>query len=156
MLKEDPCTLIFINREHLLNAATRVFKIEILPENIQPTVNQFLKSLNSTRIPFTYQVVQTPFFEANNVRIAPNRRNQHEEFQNMRRSGVFQTRIYFSVYYDVKGVLSKPKLTHLFEKIEIFSENMVSDFSANFHHTKIELLSGNDLINAIRTIFFKR
>jgi len=42
------------------------------------------------------------------------------------------------------------------ETINKYSKSLKSNFSANFHHTKITLLSGIQLINAIRTLTFNQ
>ncbi|MCK4381428.1 MAG: hypothetical protein KAW51_09850, partial [Candidatus Lokiarchaeota archaeon] len=62
-IQEDPATVLMTNKKDSLSVATRIFKVEILPVNVYPTLNQFIKALNKAKIQYTYQVVQNPIFE---------------------------------------------------------------------------------------------
>ena len=54
-----------------------------------------------------------------------------------------------------KGILSNYKLINLIEKLNMNSNELKSLFYANFHHTKISLLTQEKLVNAIRTLYTK-
>jgi len=151
--ENDPSTLLIMNKEDVITLGTRIFKIEVLPENVQPTLNQFIKALYQARIPYTYQVVQNPII--NIPLIAPKEQDLHlnpRQTNNNNDNNAYRTSIYFSVYHVVKGILTRTRLRELMEQVQDYSLELKSNFSANFHHTKITLLAGNDLINAIRSV----
>jgi len=56
-------TLLINNSKELRMSATRMFKIDMLPENVKPTINQFIKAISKEVIQFSYQVVQSPIKE---------------------------------------------------------------------------------------------
>jgi len=152
--EDDPTTLIIMNKEDMITISTRIFKIEVLPENVKPTLNQFIKALYSARIQYTYQVVQNPII---NVPLtSPETQDlelhSHQTKNTNNSDKTYRTSIYFSVYHVVKGILTRTRLGELMEQVQDYSLELQSNFSANFHHTKIALLSGNDLINAIRSL----
>ncbi len=142
-IKEDSATILMMNRKDSLYVAIRIFKVEILPETVHPTLNQFIKALNKAKIQYTYQVTQNPIIEGS--------KNSNI---NILQTESFKTSIYFSVYSSTNGILTNFRLKNLLETITDFSNEFKSNFSANFHHTKASLLEGNDLINAIRTFFY--
>ncbi len=154
-MQADPATILIINKKDSTSTAVRIFKVETLPENVYPTLNQFLKALNKAKIPYTYQVVQTPVFDLSENLIED--RFQTEVIRNQKLNSLnsFQTVIYFSVYYSINGILTNTRLKTLTETVQDISNEFKSNFSANFHHTKATLLMENDLINAIRTYYYK-
>ena len=154
-MRDDPATILIINKKDSISIAIRIFKVETLPENVYPTLNQFLKALNKAKIQYTYQVVQNPILDFST-------NSSEDEFQielsrNQKLNSIksFQTTIYFSVYHRINGILTNNRLTDLTETVQDLSREFKSNFSANFHHTKLSLLTENDLINAIRTYFCK-
>ncbi len=155
-ISEDPASILIMNKKDSISTAIRIFEVKSLPENIHPTLNQFLKALNKGKIQYTYQVVQNPILDFSNnssedgfqVELVRNQKLNSQE-------NSFQTSIYFSVYHSINGILTKTRLTNLIEIVQDFSREFKSNFSANFHHTKVSLLTENDLINAIRTSFCK-
>ncbi len=56
-LVEDPESILIINKKTATNLITRIFQIEVLPENVNPTLNQFIKALGSAELEYSYQVV---------------------------------------------------------------------------------------------------
>ena len=146
IVENDPATLLILNKNDAVTIGTRIFKIEILPENVHPTLNQFLQALNQAQLPFTYQVVQKPLI--NHTKNLSKRKNhQVQKPQNDNNNVSFQTSIYFSVYKKARGMLTKTRLIKLIKSVHGYSKVLKSNFSANFHHTKITLLTGNTLIN---------
>ena len=151
--EDDPATLLIMNKEDVITIGTHIFKIEVLPENVQPTLNQFIKALYQARVPYTYQVVQNPIIniplispEAQDIHINPH------QTKNYNNNNSYRISIYFSVYHVVKGILTRTRLRELMGQVQDYSMELKSNFSVNFHHTKIALLAGNDLINAIRSV----
>ena len=51
IVKKDPATLLILNKNDAVTIGTRIFKIEILPENVHPTLNQFLQASNQAQVP---------------------------------------------------------------------------------------------------------
>ncbi len=154
-IKEEPTFLLIFNKKDAISTAMRIFKIETLPENVYPTLNQFLKALNKAQISYTYQVVQSPYLDFSEP--SSENRFQVESIRSQNLSSIdsFHTSIYFCVYYNINGILSSNKIDKLIEIVTDLSNEFKSNFSANFHHTKISLLDGIDLINAIRAFFCK-
>jgi len=152
-LTDDPSMMLIVNKENLINVALRVFKIEVIAENVQPNLNHFLKSLNDKNIEYTYQIVQKPRIDIsnhNNIEKNLERIYEHKSIKSLR------TQIYFSIYYDVKGILNNSKLTALQKILNKNTRIMKAILDANFNHIKVVLLSDIDLTNAIRTFFFKQ
>ncbi|MFX1480852.1 MAG: hypothetical protein ACFFCI_22430, partial [Promethearchaeota archaeon] len=100
-VKGDDRTMFYTNKKDMITVALRIFKVEVMPENISITLNQFIKSLNRLLIPYSYQVVQAPIIN-NSSRI-----QQHS----------FRTSIYFSVYYDIKGILNYTNVERLKNRV---------------------------------------
>jgi len=147
----DPKSLYFINKKELINVGLQIFEIKVIPENIHPTLNQFLKALGRLRIPFSYQIIQTPLLDISNK----SENNVKKRHNNINSVKSYRISIYFSIYYYIKGIFNNSKITQLRNKLEMYSNSLKANFSANFHHFQISQLSGNDLINALRVIFFK-
>ncbi|TKJ16637.1 MAG: hypothetical protein CEE43_19540, partial [Promethearchaeota archaeon Loki_b32] len=78
-IQEDPATILIINKKDSLSVAIRIFKVEILPVNVYPTLNQFIKALNKAKIQYTYQVVQNPILEVSTN--SDKNKTQTESFQ---------------------------------------------------------------------------
>jgi len=128
----------------------RIFKIEIIAENVHPVLSQFVKALNTAKIPYSYQIAQNPSIDTSTDEIGDLTR--HIKLNSLKS---FKTSIYFTVFYSVKGVLSRMKLMQIENKLKYYSNALKNNFNANFNHYKISLLRENDLINALRTLLFK-
>ncbi|HEC37195.1 MAG TPA: hypothetical protein ENI29_03105, partial [bacterium] len=167
MLDNDPATLLTINKKDMITIATRIFKVEVLAGgNIKPSINQFLYSLDESKIPYCYQVIQKPIIKLEDT--ITRDKKKILSIKKLRTNSInsYRTHIYFSVYYAEKGILSSSKLNNLRDTIIIYSKNLKSNFSANFHHIKISLLKRRDntgvkeeedredLINAVRTLIY--
>jgi len=154
-IPEDPASILIMNKKDSISTAIRIFEVKSLPENVHPTLNQFLKALNKGKIQYTYQVVQIPILDFSNNSSEGGFQIELVRNQKINSIKSFQTTIYFSVYYSINGILTKTRLRNLTETVQDFSREFKSNFSANFHHTKVSLLTENELINAIRTSFCK-
>ncbi len=155
-LVEDPASILIVNKKTATNLITRIFQIEVLPENVNPTLNQFIKALGSAELEYSYQVVQKPMINLMKNEIKDDKSSKFDSYQKGNSSDSFQTSIYFSVFYRINGILGETKKWELMETINRYSERFKSNFSDNFHHTKITLLSGIKLINAIRILTFNQ
>lgn len=144
--KNKPVTLFISNRKDLTHIAIRIFKVDIIPENVQSSIRQFVKALSSknVRLSYSYQIVQKPVI---------NLFNKTTVHENSIES--INTAIHFSVFYKVTGVLTNYKIERLNYYINSFSRNFKSNLVANFHHFRITLLSDTNLVNAIRTFFIR-
>ncbi|MFX1428299.1 MAG: hypothetical protein ACFFBE_17730, partial [Promethearchaeota archaeon] len=139
--RETSSTIFISNKRELVHTGLNIFKIEVIPENIHASIDLFIKALSEYKnmVNFTYQVIQRP--------------QLLKEKSNSMHS--VQTSIYFCVYYSITGILSKNKFKLLYDKICGLKNTMVSTLVGNFHHFRIIHLSGINLINAVRTVFFK-
>jgi hypothetical protein len=148
--KSDSDVLFVTNKKDLKTCALCVFKVGVISENIYPTLNKFIKSLNDVDIAYTYQVVQSPLIEP-----IAHKSSTFSKVQQMHSIQSFTTNIYFSVFYDSNGILTKKKLLQLQEKIREYRDIMKANFTSNFYHFKINILSGSELIRALPSIVFK-
>lgn len=145
---DDEPTILFVsNKKDLSHVAISIFKVEIMPENVHATVQQFIRALSSknVRVPYSFQVIQKPFITSGALR----NKNLAGSFQSVK------TSVYFSVYYDARGILTNHKFDKMKYHVKKIAMILKSNFVANFHHYKITLLSDINLITAMRTLFFK-
>ncbi len=144
--KNKPITLFISNRKDLSHIGIRIFKVDVIPENVHSAINNFVKALSSknVRLSYSYQIVQKPVINLSNKPTSHG--NSIESIS---------VAIYFSVFYNVTGILTNYKIERLNYYINNFSHNFKSNLVANFHHFRITLLSDTNLINAIRTFFVK-
>jgi len=150
-------TYLMFNNLFLSIGTIAFFTIGLFFEQLlSPTLNQFLKALNNSELEYTYQIVQKPMISLIMNKKEDNESSKINMFQIANSGESFKTSIYFSVSYRLNGVLGESKIWELMETINKYSNNLKSNFSANFHHTKITLLSGMNLINAIRTLIFNQ
>ena len=148
--KKDEDVLFIANKKDLKTCALCIFKIGVISENIYPTLNQFIKALNKVSVPYSYQVVQSPLIEPLSSKMKPTLK-----IQQINSTESFSTHIYFSVFYDLTGVLTTSKLKRLQEKIREYRDILKGDFTSNFYHFKIKILSGSELIRALPSISLK-
>jgi len=146
MEEDEPSIIYRSHRRDLFHQAIQIFKIEVIPDIVHSTLAQFLIGLSSKniRVPYTYQVVQKPYFS-----------NIDAKSQKKSNTSVITT-IYFSVVYDQKGILSDYKIDRLKYYIKQMGDILRSNLATNFHHFKITLLSETDLVNALRTFYVKK
>jgi len=144
-LDKDPSILLYSNKQDLVTVGSRIFKIEVIPDNVHPNLNQFIGSLAKLRIPYSYQVIQTPI-----VNHKLDSSSIYSKHLNINSLNSFQTTIYFSVHYYVKGVLNETKIRLMQDRLNAFTSSLKANFIANFMHFKIKLLSDDELLKAIR------
>ncbi|MFX1297957.1 MAG: hypothetical protein ACFFD2_24300, partial [Promethearchaeota archaeon] len=147
--KEDLSTLFFSNRRDLFHVALRIYQIKVIAENVRPAIHQFVRALalRDIRLSYSYQIVQRPMTKLFDK--DPIRTNVLESLHS--RSAT----IYFSVYAREKGNLTNRRVNTLKYLISQYTNNLKSNIVSNFHHFKAVLLSGNALMNAVRTFFYK-
>jgi len=149
-LNKDPNSIFFTNREDLLIVGVRIFRVEVLPENVNANITQFIRVLSTRFQSITYQVIQQPILtpstqisslkkEINGARMTP-----------------FRTIIYFAVTHEIKGILNLNKFNRFLEILHSKTLTINSDFVPNFHHYKITLLQKNEAVQALRAIFLKQ
>lgn len=143
---DDPSIVFYTNYKDLITIGLRIFSIQVVPENIHANLNQFIKALGHTKVPFTYQITQKPLFDS----FKPENRHC-----NINSSKSYEIKIYFAIYYDIEGNISYNKLLGLLDKLNTYTNIIKSDFVANFHHFKISMLSGKELINGLRASFLR-
>ncbi len=145
--RKNQSILYFTNKKDMIHTGIQIFRVEEIPENIHASFNLFLKSLSEYKnmISFTYQIIQTPHVYLKNIdnKVVVNSTETRH------------TSIYFCVNYSVKGILTQNKLNLLKKRMRYVGNTLRSNFVGNFHHFKITLLTEDNLINALRTYFFK-
>ncbi len=147
-LKGRSDIVFYTNQKDLISVGLKIFKIAVVPENVNPNMNGFFKYLNSSNVPFTYQVVQAPLIDypVKGTTISKNFSVSKSLFS-------MKTSIYFCFYYDLKGVLNSRRLRYLIDTLDEYVSTAKSGFKANFHHFKISEMNELELINALRTFF---
>ncbi len=145
MEEEEPSIIYRSHRKDLIHQAIQIFKIDIIPDIVRSALAQFIIGLSSKniRVPYTYQVVQKPYFS-----------NIDAKSQKKSNTSIITT-IYFSVVYDQRGILSDYKIDRLKFHIKQMGDILKSNLAINFHHFKITLLSETELVNALRTFYVK-
>jgi hypothetical protein len=147
--ENDKATLFMSNRNDLHHVALRIYQIKVIPENIHPAVHQFLNALASKNVcvSYSYQIVQKPIIHLFNK--DKSRDNVLNSLQSRAAT------IYFSVFRREKGILTDHKLNRMQYYINLYSDTLKSAIVSNFHHFKAIILTGNSLMNAIRTFYLK-
>ena len=141
--KYDTSLLFLTNHKDLITTGIRIFKIRVIPENVHANLNRFIKGLHAVKVPYSYQIIQKPLqISTNNIT-----GNQNSSFE---------TVIFFSTFYSVKGIVSKSKLVELVDNIREYTASLKSAFASNFHHFKISQLSDKELVNAFRSTVLKQ
>lgn len=136
-INKDPLTIMISNKKDLRHIGIRMFKIGIIAENVKPNLKNFMKALSISKIPFSYQIIQSPIF--------------HGDSEKM-----IKTSIYFTISYFTDGFLTENKFDFITKALEIFSYAFKSTCIANLPHYRIDALYGNTLIEAIQTTSFRR
>jgi hypothetical protein len=149
-LKGDLNSIFFTNREDLLTVGMRIFRVEVLPENVSANFTQFIRVLSTRYQTITYQVIQQPI-------ISPLTQSSPTKKEiNGARMTSFRTIIYFALSHEIRGTFSTNKFNRFLETLHSKTLAIKSDFVANFHHYKITLLEKNEAVQALRTIFLKQ
>ena len=140
--KYDKSVLFFTNHKELSTTGVRIFRINVLPENVHANTNRFFKGLHALKVPFSYQVIQRPLQASNN--------------SDGSETSSFETIIYFSTFYNIKGRITESKLVKMVEELRDYAVSLESAFASNFHHFNIVQLSEEELINAYRIAVLKQ
>ncbi len=140
--KYDKSVLFFTNYKELSTTGVRTFRIKVLPENVHANLNRFYKGLHALKVPFSYQIIQRPLQTSNNG--------------NGSESSTFETCIYFSTFYNIKGKITESKLVKMIEALREYAVSLKSAFASNFHHFRVVQLSGEELVNAYRIAVLKQ
>ncbi|MFX0073935.1 MAG: hypothetical protein ACFE96_00725 [Candidatus Hermodarchaeota archaeon] len=139
----DTSLVFFTNHKDSITTGVKIFSIKVIPENVHANLNRFIKGLHAVKVPYSYQIVQKPL----QISTDSNTSNQNSSFE---------TIIYFSTFYSLKGRVSKSKLLELVDSLREYTASLKSAFASNFHHFRITLLSDGDLINAFRSSVLKQ
>ena len=145
--KSEPAILFRSNKQDLTHEAIQIFEVEVIPENVHSSIPTFLGALSSESIliPFTFQVVQKPYFSSLKSKSISQQKSHKSLLTNM----------YFCVTYDISGILYNHKIKKMKYEIKLMTNNFKSNLIAHFHHYKIKLLEEIHLINAMRTFYIK-
>jgi len=141
-VKYDKSVLFFTNHKELSTTGIRIFRINVLPENVHANTNRFFKGLHALKVPFSYQVIQRPLQASIN--------------SDGSETSSFETIIYFSTFYNIKGRITESKLVKMVEELRDYTISLESAFASNFHHFNIIQLSKEELINAFRIAVLKQ
>ena len=140
--KDHKKVLFYTNCKELSTTGVRIFKIEVLPENVRANLNRVYIGLHALKVAFSYQIIQKQL--------------QTSENRDGSESSTFETIIYFSTFYNVKGRITKYKFDNMVEELQENAASLKSAFSSNFHHFKVAELSEEELVNAYRIAVLKQ
>ena len=141
-IKEDSNSVYYTRPADLLTVGVRIFRMEILPENVTASVKHFVRAAASNFHSLNYQVVHQPMSTSLLERNSP-KQQSHRTF------------IYFTVTKKFTGLITISKVKQLMESLRDESLALSSRFIADFHHYKITMLSERDVIDSLRTIFLQ-
>ncbi|NVM34501.1 MAG: hypothetical protein HWN81_02825 [Candidatus Lokiarchaeota archaeon] len=145
--RDDREILYVHNKDDSLTFAMKIYSVKIIPENINPNVGGFIKSLSikGIRLSYSYQVVQKPII---------NPFNENTDLQKMQNASTSTIgNIYFTVFGSISGILTTRKIDKLSHHINLYSRNLKSNLVTKFHHFKTKPLSDEALLNAIRVLY---
>ncbi|MFX0006975.1 MAG: hypothetical protein ACFFAV_09645 [Candidatus Hermodarchaeota archaeon] len=147
--KKDSATLYLSNRRDTVHMAIRIFQITVIAENIHSAIHQFIKALSSKnlRLSYSYQVIQKPIISTLQENMSKETAISSLESR--------EAKIYFSIFYNSIGLLTNHKLDQIQYFIKKHSVDLKSNLVSNFHHFKVKILTGNSLVNALRTFFIQ-
>ena len=142
----DPTSLFYSNKNDLSHTGIKIFRINVIPDNVHESLNHFIKALShkDLMINFTYQIVHHPNFTL--------RAGKSQHFGKDAPNS-FMTSIYFCIYEVIRGMLGKDKYFDLLYNLNKYSKVVKGTLVSDFHHFNITLLSGGELINAMRIFF---
>ena len=140
--KYDKSVLYFTNKVDLITTGVCILKIRVMAENVGTSLLTYIKGLYKNQTPYTFQVVHKPL--------------QTTDGKAYDKNSTFETIILFSTYYKISGRLTKSKLSKLVKELSLNVTALNSGTPSNFHHFKLSLLTGQELIEAFRTTVLKR
>jgi len=129
-IKGNTGTLYYTNYNDLLTVGMKMFSIEIMAENVHPSLIHFVKAFLDIEeyIPFTYQVVHTK-----------------------KQSGALKTYIYLVAFSSTQGKVNSRKIGYLNDQLFQYGVKITSLFASDYHHFRVNPLKGNALIDGIRS-----
>jgi hypothetical protein len=116
----------------------KIFKITILPENVEGAMRTFISAMAINDTPFTFQIVQSPILTEGLA------------------EGSLQTHLYLCTYLTFQGTPSKERIGEAGVIIQERGICVSNNFTANFHHARLHEMRGNDLPRALCALILKR
>ncbi len=141
-LKDDPHSVFYTLPADFLTVGLRVFRMEVIPENVTASIKHFVRAAASNFHSLNYQVVHQPMHTSLFDKNFP-RKHSHRTF------------IYFTVAKKFTGFVTISKLKRLMQSLRAETSNFSSRFIADFHHYRIIMLSKRETTSALRTIFLQ-
>ncbi len=141
-LKFERSVIYYTNRVDLITTGVSTLKVEVMAENVNAILYNFIKGVYKKRTPYTYQVVHKPLQISDNKGYGKNT--------------TFETIILFSTNYKLSGRVTESKLKKLADELQKSVIALETAISSNFHHYKMALLTGQELIESFRSTVLKR
>ena len=139
---DDPHSIFYTLPADLLTVGLRVFRMEVLPENVTVSMKHFVRAAASNFHSLNYQVVHRPI----STSLVKNLFKKHQSHR---------TFIYFTLTKKFTGLVTVSSVKSLLVSLRDESSALSSRFIADFHHYKIKLLSDGEAIAALRTVFLQ-
>jgi len=157
-VKQNKEMIFITNEKDYTCTGAQFLRIDVLPETIHVHLHDFLTGLSlsrtkeATKIPayLSFQTVHVPYTHPYS-----DPADRIEKYSHMHTEHTMKTEIYITVHYTLKGTLTASNMSLLMQILQLSTRNVLAKTKSNFFHHKISLLSGNDLINGVRTYFFK-
>jgi len=134
--------LYYTNRKDMVTTGVSVLKVEVMPENVKPSLHTFIQGLYENQTPYTFQVVHKPL--------------QITDGRAVDKNSTFETVILFSTYYQIRGKITKSKLKRLVNELSRSVIDLKTSITSNLHHFKTSLLNDQELVAAFRSTVLKR
>lgn len=152
----DSDSIYIFNKSDRIVTGLKIFKIDIIPENVEGNITQFLRLLSRNGVPYTYQIVQTPniqlFDEASDFYGKKEKINVRNRLINTQTS--FTTSLYIATSYCNKVFLNSYKIKEIQAMLNSYSRQISASFTANFAHYHLKELMGLELVEGVYSIFF--
>lgn len=153
----DSDILYIFNRKDHFISGLKIFKIDIIPDNIQANVRTFLSSLDRVGVPYTYQIIQTSNIQLveNSARLLDNEDKVKLRSRILNSNSSFNVSLYLAVSYFSKSLFFSNGVREIQEMLDHYGINLKGAFTSNFMHHSLKKLKGLRLIDALYSIFFR-
>ena len=136
--------LYYTNRRDLVTTGVSTLKVEVMAENVNPSLHTFINGMHNNKTPYTFQIIHKPL---QIIDIKSNGKSKNS---------TFETVILFSTYYKISGKMTKSKVAKLVAELRKSVAALKTGITSNFHHFKVSLLTEQRLVDSFRSTVLKR
>ncbi|MBD3253763.1 MAG: hypothetical protein GF383_01655 [Candidatus Lokiarchaeota archaeon] len=144
MLTEKPDVLFLTNLTDKTTTCVAVLYASVLPENVHANVNRTIRGLNENKRSFSFQIFHDPIIGRDSI----------GETRQLTDNSM-RTKIYYTISLKVTRMLSGKLLKTMSEQIRREVLSLQTSITANYSHHKMDLLEGEELIDAFKSCVLK-